>query len=186
MSGLVTALLSGVGFNRLPAQLGMGDDFSLGGRDAAELAGGVVMVALVLLAVTQACEVLGFGVLTDAMAMLGSVLARLVVALVILGVGLWLAALAVGVVAARELPNARALGHVVRAFILFFAAALALRQAGLPADIVTIAFASVFVSIALAVAIAVGVGGRHVAARLLEEAVDSFKAKKDDADAKSG
>jgi len=53
-------------------------------------------------------------------------------------------------------------------------------------DIVAIAFASVFGAVALAVAIAVGVGGRHVAARLLETAAASFRTRKDDHDATGG
>jgi hypothetical protein len=142
LAGLVTALLAGVGINRLPGQLGMAEGFRIGGRDLSELAGGIVMLAAMLLALTQACEVLGFTVLTESVAMLGGVLARLAVASVILGAGLWLAALGARAVASSSVANAGVLGHLVRAVILFFAAALALRQAGLPADIVTIAFAS--------------------------------------------
>ncbi|MBA4175907.1 MAG: hypothetical protein C0505_05015 [Leptothrix sp. (in: Bacteria)] len=186
LAGLVTALLAGLGLNRLPGQIGLGPDFRVGGRDLAELAGGIVMLAAVLLAVTQACEVLGFAVLTEAVAVLGGVLARLVVALVVFGVGLWLATLGARAVANSAVANAQVLGHVVRAVVLFFTGALALRQAGLPADIVAIAFASVFGAAALAVAIAVGVGGRHVAARLLEAAAASFRTRKDEHDAPGG
>ena len=67
--------------------------------------------------------------------------------------------------------------------ILFFTAALALRQAGLPAEIVTITFGAVVGALAIGVAVAVGVGGRHVAARLLERAVDAFDAPARAADA---
>lgn len=186
LAGLVTALLAGLGLNRLPGQIGLGADFRVGGRDLAELAGGIAMLAAVLLAVTQACEVLGFAVLTEAVAVLGGVLARLVVALVVFGVGLWLATLGARAVTNSAVANARVLGHVVRAVVLFFTGALALRQAGLPGDIVAIAFASVFGAAALAVAIAVGVGGRHVAARLLEAAEASFRTPKDEHDARGG
>ena len=185
-AGLVTALMAGLGLNRLPGQIGLGADFRVGGRDLAELVGGVVMLAAVLLAVTQACEVLGFAVLTEAVAVLGGVLAKLVVALVVFAVGLWLATLAARAVAHSAVANAQVLAHVVRAVVLFFTGALALRQAGLPADIVAIAFASVFGAAALAVAIAVGVGGRHVAARLLEAAAASFRTRKDEHDAPGG
>ena len=186
LAGLVTALLAGLGLNRLPGQIGLDANFRVGGRDLAELAGGIAMLAAVLLAVTQACEVLGFAVLTEAVAVLGGVLARLVVALVVFGVGLWLATLGARAVAHSAVANARVLGHVVRAVVLFFTGALALRQAGLPADIVAIAFASVFGAAALAVAIAVGFGGRHVAARLVETAAASFRTRKDEHDAPGG
>jgi hypothetical protein len=182
LASLVAALLGGLGMNNLPARLGLADNFKLAGRSLSELVGGVIMGAALLLAVTQACEVIGFNVLTEAVAQLGGVLAKLVVAAVILGVGLWVATAAARVVEASEVVNARVLAQATRVAILFFTLALALRQAGLPADIITLTFGSAVCGVALAVAIAVGVGGRHVAARLLESAVASFQAKKRNAD----
>jgi hypothetical protein len=41
-------------------------------------------------------------------------------------------------------------------------------------------------AVALAVAIAAGFGGRHVAARLLDNAAASFKSSKNDHDARPG
>ena len=79
--------------------------------------------------------------------------------------------------------NAPALANLVRGAILFFTAALALRQAGLPGDIVGIAFGSVVGAIAVGVAVAVGVGGRHVAGRLLEEAVQALRTEPPPSDA---
>ena len=180
LAGMVTALLVGAGFNRLPGRLGLAEPFRVGGRDASELVGSVIMAAAVLLAVTQACEVLGFAVLTEAVAVLGAVLAKLLVAVVVFGVGLWLATIAARAIAASAVANAGVLANLARGAILFFTAALALRQTGLPGDIITITFGSVIGAVALAVAIAAGVGGRHVAGRLLERAVASFQRKKDD------
>jgi hypothetical protein len=179
LAGFVTAFLAGLGINRLPQALGLEPGWRAGGRDPSELAGSVVMVGAILLSATQACEALGFAALTEAVTLLGGVLARVAVGLFVLLLGVWLGALAARLVLGSGVNQARVLAHLVRGVILFFAAALALRQAGLPADIVTIAFASVFVAVALAVAIAVGVGGRHVAGRLLEAAVASFQNPQD-------
>jgi hypothetical protein len=162
----------------------MRSDFRLGGRDASELAGMAVMGAVLVVAVTQACEVLGFSILTNTVATLGDVLARLAVALVLLGVGLWLGNVAASAIQSSTIANSRVLGNLARGAILFFTAALALRQAGLPSEIVTIAFGAVVGAIAIGIAVAVGVGGRHVAGRLLESAVASFSSKK--SEAKSG
>lgn len=175
LASLVTALMAGAGVNELPARLGMPADVRLGGRDPSELAGGIAMAAVLLLAVTQACEVLGFAVLTNAVSALGGALTQLVVAIVVLIAGLWLGAAAARVVAASQAPRAALLGRLARAAILFFTVALALRQAGLPGDIVAIAFAVVVGSIGLAAAIALGTGGREVAARLLESAATSLE-----------
>lgn len=175
VSGIVTTLLAGAGLNKLAPPLGKAETFRLAGRDASELAGGAVMVAALLLAVTQACEVLGFAVLTEAVAMLGGVLAHLAVAVVLLGVGLWLATAAAHAISQSQVKHSEVLASLAKGAILFFTGAMAMRQAGLPADIIAIAFGSVVGSLALGLAIAVGMGGRHVAARLLESAVASFE-----------
>jgi hypothetical protein len=184
LASVVAGLLAGLGANRLPAKLGLGDDFNRGGRDASELAGALVLGAVMFVALAQASQVLGLAMLTDAVAVLGSVLAKVVVAVLVMGVGLWLSALAAGMVLASGVAHGRVLGRLVRGAILFFTAALALRQAGLPAEIVTITFGAVVGALAIGIAVAVGVGGRHVAGRLLERAVAAFDkpAPADDAD----
>lgn len=175
LANVVSGLLAGVGFNEWPARMGLKRTRAAGGRDAATLAGALVMGAVMWVALTQAIEVLGLPLLTDAVATLGAVLAHVAVAALLLGAGLWLATLAAQWVAGSAWRNAAVLAQVVRVAILFFAAALALRQAGLPAEIVTIAFASVVGALAVGAAIALGVGGRHVAARLLDRAARSFE-----------
>ena len=176
VAGLLTALLAGVGFNRLPSQLGIGSGGRVAGRDASELVGSGVMVAAAMMALTQAFEVIGFPVLTRAAEMLGTVLANLAVALIVLAAGLWLAQAAVVTIEASRVRQARRAAIAVRATILFFFAALALRQAGLPGDIIVIAFGAVVGGLGLGAAIAVGLGGRKVASRLLEAAVSGFDA----------
>ena len=179
LASIATGVLAGLGFNQVPEQLGLAGEFRVAGRGASELAGMVVMVATLFVGVTQACEVLGFAVLTQTVAALGLLLARVFVAALVLAVGLWLATAVARAIHASALANARVLANMARAAILFFAAALALLQAGLPGEIVTIAFGSVVGAVAIGIAIALGIGGQHVAARLLECAVASFTRKKD-------
>jgi hypothetical protein len=186
VASIVTAMLTGLGFDNLPARLGLTGPLRLGGRGPSELAGALVMFAVLWVAITQACQVLGFAILTDTVATLGEALARVAAALGLALAGLWLAALAGNAIAAGPLANARSVAVVAKVAILFFTAALALRQAGLPSEIVTIAFASVVGALALGVAIAIGVGGRHVAARLLEGAVASFSRSKGEAPPREG
>jgi len=181
LTGLVSGLLAGMGANNLPQHLGLQPDFRAGGRDMAELGGLVVMFAVMFVALAQASEVIGLSMLTQAVAALGAALAHIVVALAIMLAGLWLATLAAQLILAREGHHGAVVAMVVRVAILFFAGALALRQAGLPAEIVTLLFGSVVVGLALGVAIAVGVGGHKVAGRLLESAVDALSRKKTDA-----
>jgi hypothetical protein len=180
VAGIVTGLLAGLGFNSVPARLGLADDFRLAGRDASELVGAMAMLAILIIGVTQACEVLGFAVLTETVATLGVVLARVVVAAFVLGMGLWLGNVAADAIQASTVANARILGNIARAAVVFFAAAMAFLQAGLPSEIVTIAFGSVVGAVAIGIAIAVGVGGQHVAGRLLESALASFTGRKEE------
>ena len=184
LASLVAGVLAGLGANTLPARLGFQHGFNPGGRDMAELGGLAVMTAVMVVALAQASELLGFALLTDAVATLGAVLARVAVALLLLGAGLWLATLAAELVEATGVAHARGWGRLARGTVLFFAGALALRQAGLPAEIVSIAFAAVVGAVAVAVALgaglAVGLGGRPVARRLLERAAANIAASATD------
>ena len=167
VANLVSTVLVGVGINRWPARMGLPDDWKLGGRDLAELVGAMVMIAFVMAAITQGCQVLGFAVLTDAVTLLGGVMARLVSAILVLGLGLWLSALAAQAIVSSGTHQAAAWAQAARVAILFFTAALALRQSGLPADIIVIAFGAVVGALSLGLAIALGIGGKDVAARML-------------------
>jgi hypothetical protein len=182
VAGIVTGVLSGMGFNKLSQHLGLGSTTRAGARTPSELAGSVVMFSIVIVAVMQACEVLGFAILTKLVVNLGAVLAGVAVAGVVMIGGLWLSNWVAGLIKAGSAANAPALANLVRGAILFFTAALALRQAGLPGDIVGIAFGSVVGAIAVGAAVAVGVGGRHVVGRLLEEAVEALRTTPPDAD----
>ncbi len=174
LASLASAILSGLGLDTLPEKLGAAP-LQLAGRSLSELAGTVVMVAVVTVAVTQASEILGLPILTEMVATLGATMARLAVALVLLVAGLFLASMAARSLLASGLRNARLLAGGARFAILFFASALALRQAGLPAEIVSIAFGAVVGALAIGVGVALGVGGRHAAARVVDSVVDSFE-----------
>lgn len=175
VAGVVTGVLGGMGFDGLSRHLGLGETRRAGVRTPSELAGSLVMASIVVVAVMQASEVLGFVILTRLVSNLAAVMAGVAVAAVVMVGGLWLSNWVAGLIRAGSAVNAPALANLVRGAILFFTAALALRQAGLPGDIVGIAFGSVVGAIALGVAVALGVGGRHVAGKLLEEAVQALR-----------
>ena len=174
LATLATTVLVGLGFNALPARLGLPMPPRPGRRDASELAGTAVMAAVVLLGLTQASEVLGFGILTETLTTIGGALVKVATASLVLVAGLWVAALAASAVEGSGVAHATALGRVVRGIVWFFAAALALRQAGLPAEIVAIAFGGVVGAAAIAVAVAMGIGGRHVAEQVIGRVAGAF------------
>jgi Conserved TM helix len=164
---LVTALASGLQIDKLPQKMGA-PALELGGRSLSDLMGTGVMVAVVMTGLTQACDILQLQVLTDAVAGIGLAMVRVSSALVILFLGYLLASAVARGVAQRAHPGAAVQAMLTRAAILFFAAALALHQAGLPAVIVTIAFGAVVGGIAVGLAVAMGIGGGPVASRALE------------------
>jgi hypothetical protein len=178
LADITSALLASIGLNDLPLRLGFKQDLRVGGRRLSQLAGIVVMVAVLMVAIGQACEVIGFTVLTQTVAVLGTVLAQLLVAALLLGAGLWLASVAARAIESSSVANAHVLSHVARGAILFFTAALAMRQAGLPAEIIAIAFGATVGAIAVGVAVAFGVGGRHLAGRLLEDAAAAMTSER--------
>ena len=184
LADVTSALLAGIGLNDVPVRLGFKQELRVGGRRPSELAGVVVMVAVLLVAIGQACEVIGFAVLTQTVAVLGTVLAQLLVAALLFGAGWWLASLAARTIESSSVANAHVLAHVARGAILFFTAALAMRQAGLPAEIIAIAFGAAVGAIAVGVAVAFGVGGRHLAGRLLEDAAAAMTGERGDGTSK--
>ncbi len=177
LASMVTATLAASGFNRLPGKLGLPDVRRAGERTPAEWAGNAVMLAVMLLAVTQASEMIGFGVITATITTVSEVLARLFSAVVVALVGVWLAQAAATAIRNGSGLHAVLWSQIARVAVLVFTAALALRQAGLPAEIIAIAFAGVVGGLSLGMALAIGLGGRHLAARLLSQLAAALGAR---------
>jgi hypothetical protein len=174
VSNLIGSVLGGLGFDSLMPRLGFGATPRIAGRTPSELIGAIVLAAIMLAAVTQASEVLGFGVLTSTIGQLGGIGAQVLAALLVLGIGLWLSNLAATAIKNSTLPNANVLSIVARVAILFFVVPMALRQAGLPTEIVSLGFGSILGALTVAAAIAFGIGGRNAAGRILDNVTKSL------------
>jgi hypothetical protein len=174
VSNLISSVLGGLGFDNLMPRLGFGATPRIAGRTPSELIGAIVLAAIMLAAVTQASEVLGFGVLTSTIGQLGGIGAQVLAALLVLGIGLWLSNLAATAIKNSTLPNANVLSIVARVAILFFVVPMALRQAGLPTEIVSLGFGSILGALTVAAAIAFGIGGRNAAGRILDNVTKSL------------
>jgi len=169
VSGLVTNLLAGVGFNRVLEKLGMGtavpDDSK---TSPATVVGSIVLAFIMLFASVEAANLLGFdsleGIVADVLAIGG----RVLFGVVIFGLGLLLANFAADAIRASGAPNSSLLGTLARVAILLFTGAVALSQMGLADDIIALAFGLTLGAVAVASAIAFGIGGRDVAAKQLE------------------
>jgi small-conductance mechanosensitive channel len=172
---LVANLLAGIGFNKVLVWLKLGQEPEEGQRTPSEFVGYVVLVVVMLLAVTGAAELLGFGSMTEYVTTVLAFIWQIAIALVVFGLGLFLANLARKAVQAVGGARGRLLGQVAWWAIVLFVGALALGQTGISQQIVNMAFTLGLGAIAVAAALAFGLGGREVAGRELEGFVKSFK-----------
>jgi hypothetical protein len=130
---------------------------------------------VMLLAVTGAAEMLGFGSMTDYVDTVLAFIWQIAIALVTFGLGLFLANLARSAVKAVGGVKGQLLGQITWWAIVLFVGALALGETGISQQLVNMAFGLTLAAIAFSAPLAFGLGGREVVGRELENAVKSFK-----------
>lgn len=197
---LVTNLLTGIGFNNVLYWLGLQteptspipppppvdavddqplliqpDANRLSTRTPSEIAGIVVLVGIMLLAVVAATNVLGIPALTTIASGILVLLGQVLIGLLIFAVGLYLANLAYNLIASSGSGQSKILAQTARISILALVIAMALQQIGIAPNIVNLAFGLLLGAISVAIALAFGLGGRDVAAEQLREWLASFK-----------
>ena len=177
VSGLITNVLTGIGFNAILARLGVGKEPTEGERTLSEIVGYLVLVGVMLLASMEAARLLGFTLLADMVAEFTFFAGQAVLGLIIFGIGLYLANLAAEVVKASGAAQGGLLALAARISILVLAGAIALSQMGLASEIINLAFGVVLGAIGVAVALAFGLGGREIAARELEEWLKTVRSR---------
>lgn len=168
VSGLITSLLTGVGFDAILARLGIGKGPAEGQRTPSEAVGYLVLVAILLFAAIEASRLVGFATLAGLLAQFTVFAGHVILGLVIFAVGLYLSNLASSVIMGTAAAEAGLMALAARIGILVLAAAMALRQMGLANEIINMAFGLLVGAIAVAVALAFGLGGRDIAAREIE------------------
>ena len=172
---LVAQLLESFGFNHLFVTLGFSKEDQQKEKDSttpAMVVGQLSLVAILFFAVIGALELLGFQELATLFRSFVPFVGRLVIAVIVFLVGVYLANLAASAIRSKGFESAL-FGFGLRVIILFFSGAVALHTADIGGPIVHTAFALLLGAVAVATAIAFGLGGREVAARKLKEWVDS-------------
>ncbi|WP_133479692.1 mechanosensitive ion channel [Cognatilysobacter segetis] len=235
VASLVERLLSDLGFDRLPARLGLGHAFrdpetglpTTGGAPttgsdvlmatttmerAAEAQGGfaptdamaqqppaatatataalearggtlsafagrLALFFIMLFATVEAASLLGFAGINALLEQFIAFGADVLLGLVILAVGWWLADVA-GRAIERANPQSRSLARIVRFAILGLVTAMGLRAMGVADDIVNLAFGLVLGAIAVAVALAFGLGGRDAAGKIANRWADEYVSRR--------
>jgi len=181
VSGIITNLLAGVGFNNVLVKLGLTATPAQGRQAPSAIVGLLVFSAILLFASIAAAELLEFpavgALIKDFIGFAGHIL----MGVLIFGLGLLLAQFVSKSILTSTSRKAAFLAAAIRVVILVLAGAMALRQTGLANDIVNLAFGLSLGAVAVAVALAFGLGGRETAARTLTEwsqrAKDEFTEK---------
>ncbi|NIO08005.1 MAG: mechanosensitive ion channel [Deltaproteobacteria bacterium] len=180
IAGLITNLLTGIGFNTVLSQIGLGraSTSQTGGRSPSEIVGFLVLVAVMLFATIEAARQLGFELLATLVADFTVFAGHIVLGLVIFGIGLYLADLASRTLRNSGAVQAGLMATSARLAIIVLSGAMALRQMGLASDIINLAFGLLLGAIVVAVALALGLGGREIAARELNNWIESLKTRR--------
>lgn len=195
VGNFVASLLTGIGFDRIFAWMAAGvtpGQISARARPAgpaartaaeeaarpgepmpgrvtpSKIVGYIVTVGILLFAVMEAANLLGFEALTLLLSQFIVSLVNILFGLIIFGIGLYLGNLAYRTIYHSGMSQAPALAQAARLAIIVFATALALREMGIAESIVNLAFGLLLGAIAVAIALAFGLGGREVAGRTLE------------------
>jgi hypothetical protein len=177
VAGLVTDLLTGVGFNAVLNWIGIAREPKEGERTPSEITGYLVLVTIMLFAVFEASSLLGFKALAEVMKELTVLGGHILLGLVIFALGLYLANLASKTIQTSGNPQAGILAGLARMAIILLSGSIAIRYMGLANEIINLAFGLILGALAVAVALAFGIGGRDIAARKLEEWINSQKSE---------
>ncbi|MFK7898153.1 MAG: mechanosensitive ion channel [Myxococcota bacterium] len=172
---LTTNLLGGMGFDALPAKLGVAN-ISEGETTPSQIAGKGVVFFLMLFAVVEAANRLGFGQVSEIVATLIAFGGQVLLGGVIIAAGVWIANLVHGAMQRVSGDDAPTAG-IARFAILGLVLAMGLRAMGLADDIVNLAFGLTLGAIAVAFALSFGLGGREAAGEHMHHWLSQFRSK---------
>lgn len=174
---LVTDLLRGIGFDSLPERLGLG---WTGTRTPSQLLGYLLFIVVMIYAASAAVELLGSTFLVATLDTFTAFFWRVVLAVIIFAIGLYLARLAYDTIISTGTDYALLLARLARVAIIVFAAAFGLREIGVANDIINMAFGitlgAIGVAVALALGLGFGLGSKEIAGREVDSLLTSLRA----------
>lgn len=191
VAGLVAKLLENLGFDRLPARLGLGHAFAGGATDPSDVAaprqpnglsafvGKVVLFFIMLFATVEAAHRLGFTGVRDLLETFIAFGSGILLGGVILVIGYWLADLAAKAIQRANPEGKTGLARIARVAILGLVLAMGLRAMGIADDIVNLAFGLVLGAMAVATALAFGLGGREAAGEVARRWAQDYLGRRD-------
>jgi hypothetical protein len=168
---LVEDLLEGFGVNSVPEKLGLKLGNTNPDQTPAKIGGKLTLAAIVLLSLMQALPMMGLDAFAGHVNTFAAFAVRVLIALVMLVAGMYLANLAANQIKSSGIENADLLSTIAKVAVFFFAGGFALQHVGVSASLINVAFGSLLGGLGLAIAIAFGWGGRDAAKRVLDRHV---------------
>ena len=178
----VTNVLTGIGFDNVLTWIGLRGPTDEGAQTPSQIVGYLSTIGIMLFAVIEAANLLGFSILAVLFSDLLVAASGVLLGLVIFGLGLYLANVAARVIRSAGGSQANMLAPAARVAIIVFAGALALRQTGIAEDIVNLAFGLGLGAVAVASALAFGLGSREIAAGEVKRWLDSRRSSNSSGD----
>jgi hypothetical protein len=178
LAKIVTNVLTRARFNEVPTKLGIMKQPAEGGWTPSSVVGWIVLFLVMLFAILMAADLLDFAFVDELVADFTVFVGHVILAIVILGIGLFLANMAAKAIRAMGRTQSGVLALGAQAVILLLTIAIALRTLGIANEIVELGFGIVVGAVAVAVAIAFGLGGREFAKGVLDRLDKSLKGDK--------
>ena len=174
LAQIVSGILAGFGVDSFLAKQGY---VSAESKEypPSRIIGMMVLFWVMLLAIMETAQVLGFSLLADLSAKFTVFAAQILLGVIIFALGLYLANWAHRAIISGGMVNAPLLAAAAKGAVLVLSAAMALREMGIANDIINLAFGLLLGAVAVAVALAFGLGGREVAHRQLTQWSESIK-----------
>jgi hypothetical protein len=174
-SKLLASLLATLGFDTLPARIGMAHAFEH--TPASTAVGRVALFFAMLFASVEAASQLGFSQVSDIVSTFIRFGGDILLGSAILVIGFWLANVAYDAIDRASGASTKGLARVGRYAILALVIAMGLRAMGIADDIVNLAFGLTLGAVAVAVALAFGLGGREAAGKMMEHWLSQLRRK---------
>jgi hypothetical protein len=172
---IVEWLLTTIHFDTLADKSGISDALRKGNlkMTVSQVVSGLVYWLIMIMVLVMVVNALGFPKASDILESLFAYIPRVIAALFVLVVAMFLATFVSGIVltaaANAKLPNPKLLAGICRWAIIIFAVTISLAQLGIAPMLITTTFNILLGGAVLALALAFGLGGKDAAARVLEE-----------------
>jgi hypothetical protein len=172
---LINWLLEAVRFDVMADKTGISEVLKKGNLKitAREVICGLVYWLIIIMVLVMTVDALGLPKASDVLTSLFDYVPKVIVALLVLIVAIFLASFVSGIVRTAvgnaNLPSPELIAGISRWAIIIFAVTIAMEQLGIAPLLVGTAFNIILGGVVLALALAFGLGGKDAAARYLDE-----------------